>query len=148
MLNGKGNHPETRPANAEFVEIRMRRADTNYHGIMIRESVKDQTLFEKMKILGKKKGKHWTLMRIEVRPDAIDRLIKSVRSNLLYEKGVPYYAHFYRDDELIIVFPERVFRVSSPDKKSWREVVSHGKLLGIPEGELDFTPCRFEDEKY
>lgn len=147
MLNGIAKTLETGPSKTEFVEIRMTRADTNYHGIMIRESVRDQSLFEKVKILGEKTGKHWTLMRIDVGPDAIDRLIKIVQSNLLYEKGVPYYAHFYRDDELIIVFPERVFRVS-PNKKSWREVVSYGKLLGIPEGELDFTPCRFGDEKY
>jgi hypothetical protein len=125
----------------------MTRTDTNYHGIIIKESVKDQSIFEKMQILGEKTGKHWTLMRIEVSSDAIDRLIKSIQSNLLYEKGVPYYAHLYREDELVIVFPEKVFRVS-PDKNSWRDVVSYGKLLGIPEDELDFAPCRFEDEKY
>ncbi len=58
----------------------MTRTDTNYHGIMVREGVKAQSLFEKVKILGEKTGKQWTLIRIEVRPDAIDRLIKSVQS--------------------------------------------------------------------
>jgi hypothetical protein len=58
-----------------------------------------------------------------------------------------YYAHFYRDEELIVVFPRKIFRIT-PNRETWTRAVDYGKSLRIPEQELDFKPCRFEDETY
>ncbi len=74
-------------------------------------------------------------------------MIREIQPNLLTENGVPYYAHFYRAEELIIVFPDRGFHVS-PDENSWKEVISYGESLGVPRAELDFRPCRFRDETF
>ena len=84
---------------------------------------------------------------MRVRPKKITQMIRLIQTNLLSENGVPYYAHFYRNNELIVVFPERVFHVP-PDRNSWREMVSYGESLGIPKAELDFKPCIFNDETY
>jgi hypothetical protein len=120
---------------------------SEYHGIVIKESIRDPTVLYEMKILGTKTGKKWTLLKIEVEPRSVDETIRLIQTNLLSEKGVPYYAHLYRDDELIIVFPEKIFRVS-PDKNSWSEAVSYGESLNVPRAELDFRPCRFKDETF
>jgi hypothetical protein len=60
---------------------------------------------------------------------------------------VPFYAHFYRPRELVVVFPDRVFRLT-PQKQSWGPAVAHGRAAGIPQEQLDFHPCRFEDEAW
>lgn len=62
-------------------------------------------------------------------------------------KRQEFYAHFYRNDELIIVFRDRVFRIT-PDKATWGEAREHGRQLGIIEKQLDFIPNRFMDEIY
>ena len=100
-----------------------------------------------MRILGQKTGRNWTLLKIGIEPRSLASAISEIQANLLFEKGVPYYAHLYRDNELIIVFPEKVFRIT-PDKKSWRQAVSYGASLKIPVTELDFKPCRIEDETF
>ena len=120
---------------------------SDYHGIIVREGIRDQANFGSMKILGQKTGRNWTLLKIGIQPRSLTSVISEIRANLLFEKGVPYYAHLYRDNELIVAFPAKVFRIS-PDKKSWREAVSYGKSLKIPLNELDFKPCRIEDETF
>jgi hypothetical protein len=120
---------------------------SEYHGIVIQESIRDPTVLYQMKILGTKTGKKWTLLKIEVEPRSVDETIRLIQTNLLSEKGAPYYAYLYRGDELIVVFPERTFRVS-PDKNSWSEAVSYGESLNVPRTELDFRPCRFKDETF
>jgi hypothetical protein len=120
---------------------------SEYHGIIVRESIRDQTLFDGFRVVGRKAGKKWTLLKVSVEPKTVDRTIRLIQTNLLSEKGVPYYAHLYRDDELIIVFPEKTFHVS-PGKSSWTEAVSYGVSLNVPRAELDFRPCRFKDETF
>ncbi len=121
--------------------------DGEYHGIIVREGIRDPTVFQGMAVLGTKTGQNWTLLKVSVEAKAISRAIREIQSNLLTENGVPYYAHLYRSEELIIVFPHRAFHVS-PDENSWREAISYGESLGVPRAELDFRPCRFRDETF
>ncbi len=120
---------------------------SDYHGIIIKESLRDRSLFGRIQVLGQKQGRDWTLLKVGVWLGMIDRIIDLVQANLIAEKDVPYYAHFYRANELIVVFPKRIFHVS-PDKTSWGEVIAYGESVGIPHNELDFRPCRIRDETY
>jgi len=58
----------------------------------------------------------------------------------------PYYNHFYRDNELIVVFKDKVFRIT-PDRSTWKDTVAYGQTLGIPNDQLVFEPNRFEGEQ-
>ena len=49
-----------------------------------------------------------------------------------------WYAHFWNEDRLIIVYNDRVFEASQSDRLSWSEAIEYGKMQGIPEDELDF----------
>ena len=118
-----------------------------YHGIIVREGIRDQAVLDKMTVLGPKNGKEWTLVKVGVKSDAISKIIRLIQTNLLSENSIPYYVHFYRDDELIVVFPEKVFHLST-DEKSWREAVTYGESLGVPKDELDFRPCRVQQETF
>ena len=121
---------------------------TEYHGIVIKESLSDQSVLKAMTLLGKKvSADGWTLLRVGVEGEMIDEVLKRVKASLLTEDGVPYYAHFYRDDELIVVFPRKLFYVTSK-KETWGTVVDYGVSNGIPRDQMDIRPCRVEDETY
>jgi len=117
----------------------------SYHGILIREGLKNPPVLERLKVLGKKQAGQWLLVKVEVSKEEIEELVKLVQRNL--KRNPTFYAHFYRYNELIVVFPERVFRIT-PDKATWGPTIAYGESMGIPLKELDFKPCRIEDETY
>ena len=133
--------------NSDYLEWIRRETTRDYHGIIIEQSLRDRSILDNIRILGKKSGKKWTMLRGLVRDDRLENFLKLVQANLLTENKVPYYAHFYNQQDLIAIFPDRVFYLK-PDKKTWGPAVRYGKTLGISERELDFKPCRFEDETY
>lgn len=114
-----------------------------YHGIIVKESFKKQSVLNLLKTIGSKQGKNFSLLKIEVSTEEITKTIVLIQKSLK-EK---FYAHLYRDDELMVIFPNKIFFIK-PDRKTWEEAVDYGKSIGIPEEQLDFRPCRFEDEIY
>ncbi len=133
--------------NADYLEWIRRETTRYYHGIIIKQSLRDRSILDNVEILGKRTAKDWTMLRVLVKDDRFENFLKLVQANLLTENKVPYYAHFYNRQELIAVFPSRIFHIK-PDKKTWGPVARYGKSIGIPERELDFKPSRFEDETY
>jgi hypothetical protein len=124
-----------------------REPESEYHGIIVEESLREPSILRSVSVLGRKRGRDWTLLRVGVSEGVLQETIESVRRNLKVVNGVPFYAHFYRSGELIVVFPDRVFRIT-PNKDTWAQAVNYGKSVGIPLDQLDFLPCRFEDETY
>lgn len=115
----------------------------NYHGILVNVSQKDETIFSKLKILGQKEDDGWILYRIEINPEELNQKIGELQNNL----NAGFYFHLYKNDELIVVFKEKVFIVKT-DKSTWGGILKYGKSLNIPPEQLDFYPCKIEDEKY
>lgn len=52
----------------------------------------------------------------------------------------PWYAHFWKpgSDRAIVVFRDRTFEITISDTATWRDAVTYGISIGIPEKELDF----------
>jgi len=117
-----------------------------YHGIIIKEGLKDQRVLFRMKILGTKKGRKWTLLRVGVDENRVDEVLGLIQKNLVTEPE-SYYSHFYRNRELVVVFPKKIFRLTL-ERETWQPAINYGKSIGIPENELDFKPCRFGEETY
>jgi len=117
----------------------------SYHGILIREGLKNPAVLERLRVLGKKQAGEWLLVKVEVSEEQIEEVVKLVQRNL--KRNPVFYAHFYRYNGLIVVFPEKVFKMS-PHKATWGPAVAYGQSMGIPLKELDFKPCRIEDETY
>jgi hypothetical protein len=124
----------------------------DYHGIVINKSQKDQAIFNELDVIGKRKIFCGLIVfyKIRVRTQDIDIVIKRVQKNMsskfLFKKQ-EYYAHFYRADELIIVFRDKTFTVTT-NRKTWRDPIAYGKSLYIVEDQLDFMPNRVEDETF
>ena len=124
----------------------------DYHGIVINLSIKDKSLLKSLNKIGQKKViLNWlVLLKISVQPEELDVMIKKLQSSLVerflfYETH--FYFHFYRSEELIVVFKKKIFRTTT-DPTTWGEVMAYGRTLGIPEKQLDFSPCHFNDETF
>jgi hypothetical protein len=105
-----------------------------------------------MKIIGKKRVFLGiiTLYKVEVVPNELDSLIPSLQANMatrLFFRNMAFYGHFYRGRELIAVFKEKVIHMT-PSLDTWGEALVYGKSIGIKPAQLDFKPCRVEDETY
>jgi hypothetical protein len=125
---------------------------TEYHGIVIDFSQKDKSIFNTVEVI----GKHpyffglMNIYKLKVPSGKIDGVIKAFQKNMANRfllSFQDFYLHFYRDNELIIVFKDKVFHVT-PDSETWGEAIEHGKKLKIATNQLDFYPCRFEDEDF
>lgn len=119
--------------------------NNNYHGILVSTSQKDSSIFKALQIIGKREidNSNWILYKIEADPSDLWKIIDALQKNMHND----YYFHFYRNTELIVVYKERIFE-ALPDKSTWKEIIDYGKLMGIPESQLDFHPCRIEDETF
>jgi hypothetical protein len=123
-----------------------------YHGIVINLSQKDPSILGGLDVIGKRSANLNLvgLYKVRVAPEKLEGVIECLQANMRdrfwwFVHG--FYFHFYRDNELIVVFKNRIFRVT-PEPATWSEVVAYGLALGIPEKQLDFFPCRFSDEPY
>jgi hypothetical protein len=123
-----------------------------YHGILINRSQRDRSIFAELDVIGRKKFFLGLIVfyKIRVRAQDINTVIKRVQENMSSRfliKKQQYYAHFYRADELIIVFRDKVFRAAT-DKKTWKDAMAYGRSLRIADNQLDFVPNRFQDETF
>jgi len=123
-----------------------------YHGIVINLSQKDPSIWNSLDVIGEKAviPGILALNKICVQPDDAGRAIQLLQENMRdncwpFAKG--FYFHLYRNDELIIVFKSRIFRVTT-DPATWTEAMEFGLKQGISKRQLDFYPCRIADEKY
>lgn len=116
-----------------------------YHGIVLDFAFNDASYPEKLKVFAKRKSSSnaWILYGVEIADKNISQTIQEIQLNMKSDK--PYYSHFYNDEEMIVVFKDKLFKVK-PHILTWTPIIGYGKGLGIPEEQLDFWPNRFQDE--
>jgi hypothetical protein len=74
---------------------------------------------------------------VRVPAEDLDHEVEALRSILVHTDC--WYAHFFGRDVLVVVFDNEVFRVST-DPSTWDAAVRHGRVGGVPDDELDFSP--------
>lgn len=116
-----------------------------YHGAIIDQEFTDKSYPEKFKIFAKKQDGNWGIYGIEIEDSQIEDVIKDIQKNL--REAENWYAHLYNDEELVVIFKDKIFRVT-PHASSWKPIIEHGRKLNIPEEQLDFWPNRFQDERH
>ena len=124
----------------------------DYHGIVFDVSQKRSIIFATLNIIGRKQFLRGRVLayKLSIRPERLEAALGALQSNLrrshfLFPHG--FYFHVYRRDKLVIVFKERRFLVTT-NRATWGEAIGYGRHLGIPLKQLDFDPCRVEDESY
>jgi len=118
-----------------------------YHGIVIDKSLKDKKIIKKLNVIGSKKSTSNKLLQLKISfpEEKLNEMIKFIQENLVTKEK--YYAHFYKGNEVIVIFKDKVFYVST-DKSTWKPIIHYGLSLKIPREQLDMKPCRIEDETY
>lgn len=81
---------------------------------------------------------------VSVPESELDDHVKLLQSQMIEDDA--WYAHYFRDDELVVVFRDAVFRVGT-DPKTWDAPVEHGIKSGIPLHQMDFDPRTEEDAR-
>jgi hypothetical protein len=115
-----------------------------WHGILVDVAFIDEEIVDYIKVIGYKKGGHWTLMKVEIEDDDLEEFIAVVQRCM--KKN--FYTHVYnRPGHMIVIYKDKIFKMST-DKSTWDPAIKHGLKLGIPEEQFDFYPHCFEDEMY
>jgi len=118
-----------------------------FHGILVSTSFKLPSFVKNFNIFDSRKSTSnpWILFGIEVLRSALNSTIIDIQNNL--KENQPYYAHLYDDEDLIVIFKNKVLK-ATPHSSTWKEIIEYGIRLGIPRDQLDFWPNRFQDEKH
>jgi hypothetical protein len=117
-----------------------------YHGIIVDSSLRDKSFISQFKILSSKPSNTnpWNLYLVQVPAGQFHHKISLLQKNMI---PLGYYAHFYRDSELIIIFPDKIFKAHVRDRKSWMLSQEYGINLGISREQLGYKPVEVGDER-
>lgn len=109
-----------------------------FKGMIVEESLDDNRALNGLDFIDVKitdaenPSNRWHIYTVQVSHEDILRLWHHLKKS-------SWYMHFWSDDRMIIVFPEKQFEVNSRDRESWSPAIEHGLSLGIPRGQLDFV---------
>ena len=109
----------------------------SYRGTVVEESLVDNRLINnftinKVRISNADKPEdRWHLYEIEATPEQISELATQL-------KPTGWYAHFWQDDDVIVVFLNRMFEIKYSDQNTWTDAIAYGESIGIPTEQLDF----------
>ena len=121
----------------------------NYNGVIIEESIEDNSIIKKLKVLNTEVEKvteehktpwikQWTLHTVEIPKNQADNIAKELSEILDSEHN--WYADFKNNNFHYIIFRNKVFKVDRSKKEQYDEVTKYGVSLGIPDYQLDFSP--------
>lgn len=122
----------------------------NYKGVIIEESLRDKSVFQKLKILKTKTEKitekhktpwlkKWTLHTVEIEEEKANLIAKKI-SQSFDKKHPDWYADYKNDKYHFIIFSGKIFKVNLIDPFLYRDAKEYGISIGIPEYQVDFAP--------
>ncbi len=116
-----------------------------YKGFILSESLSDATALNNYKKIYVKAEKHddpkypefWHLFKLSVPDEEIDQVADAVSKNIKNE----WYAHFWNDNKLVVIFKNKIFWVKREDTWSsdeYNKAVDYAVSQGIDKRYLDF----------
>lgn len=104
-----------------------------YKGTIIENSLTSKDILSRFKINKTWQSGSWVLHDVLIEEDQIFELSK-------YLENGPWYIHVWQpgNDNVKVIFKNKVFGIKFSNKSSWADAVSYGKSIGIPEEQLDF----------
>ena len=114
-----------------------------FRGCVIAESLRDPTLINRLEVwrlwitpdemLSDDAGTmcRWHICWVGCAAEDIERIQRQL-------KPWRWYAHFWRDRELVVIFSDARFVMDRTDRSTWTAALEHGRAKGIPEEQLDF----------
>jgi hypothetical protein len=78
----------------------------------------------------------WTLIEFEAPASSSDTLARELADSLV---SPGWYANWNSDTVATVVFPGKIFRYPRGDQAGRKEAETHGRSVGVPEPQLDWT---------
>jgi hypothetical protein len=115
-----------------------------YMGIVVNRSLQDDKCFTRLNVIGHRQVGSWGLMLVSVADEEFAALVETLQNSMINIQDGCWYVHFFRGAELVVVYQDRVFRVTV-DPSTWTDAVHYGFEHGIPTEQLDFHPRTVKD---
>jgi hypothetical protein len=113
-----------------------------YVGILVRQSLKDPEDITGLPTVCNKTIGAWDFLCLSIQPSELDGHLKYVQENMVTHDC--WYAHYFRDDHLIVVYRDRVFHATM-NPETWHLAIQYGRDHGSPMEPLDIMPCNQRD---
>ena len=117
-----------------------------YWGIVIAQSLRDDQILGHLNVISKRRLGGWEFILTSISADQFADTVATLQDSMVNIYDDCWYAHFFRGSELIVVYQDRVFRVTA-DSLTWEEAIGYGRGHGIPMEQLDFHPRTKEDAR-
>ena len=117
---------------------------TTYQGIIVDKSLRNPAYISHIPVISEKRIGSWNLLLVEVADNELETLIEALQKQMIEIDTDCWYAHFFNDREICVIYQDRVFRCT-PVKTTWTEAIAYGAKHGIPAKQLDFTPHTTND---
>ncbi|MFC1733934.1 hypothetical protein ACFL6I_26835 [candidate division KSB1 bacterium] len=111
----------------------------DYKGTIIKESLTDDSILNQLEVIREWTEEDqdssegvWHLYTVLVSKDDIS----TIQPYLKREEG--WYTHFWKENNVIVVFRDKTFEIDSTDKSTWKDAVDYGLSVGVPIEQLDF----------
>ena len=104
-----------------------------YKGTIIENGLADKGILQRMQIQNTRQAGSWILHDVLVDESQILQLASALAEG-------PWYIHLWQSgqDDVKVIFKDRIFDIKFSDKSTWADAVAYGKSLGIPNEQLDF----------
>jgi hypothetical protein len=104
-----------------------------YKGTIIENSLSNKNILNNLKITKTWQSGSWILHNVLMEEDQVSELSQCLDDG-------PWYIHVWlpSNDNVKVIFKNKVFDIKFSDKSTWTDAVSYGKSIGIPEEQLDF----------
>ncbi|MBL8031717.1 MAG: hypothetical protein JNK33_05345 [Candidatus Doudnabacteria bacterium] len=104
-----------------------------FKGTIVENSLSDASILQELQVEKTWQAGTWVLHDVLVAQEQIAELSKHLADG-------PWYMHFWEpgQDEVLVVFKDKIFTIQHSDKSTWTEAIAYGKSLSIPEAQLDF----------
>ena len=114
-----------------------------YYGIVIKESIVDNDLSEKIKSLSINTYPHklngvldTTIYKLKLNETLVDKISAEISKNLLPNK---YYVHFVSGSDMIVVYPNKIYKFNSDEGDIINECKEYGEYIGIDKSMMKFN---------
>ena len=115
-------------------------------GVVVEQSLVDRGALSPFEVLAELPIGAWRLLLVRVDESDLADAVAHLRAGMVPAHEESWYAHFFDDRRLVVVFQDTVFEVT-PDARTWEPVVMHGLTRGVPLEQLDFDPCTVADAR-
>lgn len=108
-----------------------------YKGTIVEESLNDNRILNDFKIVDfrisrdENPADRWHLYTVMVSHEDIIHLSENMKPK--------WYAHFWKDRDVIAIFHGQKFEFNYDDRSTWKEAIDYGLSMGIPAKQLDFV---------